>query len=365
MQDFQVLKINKRAGEIKGCIRFDKGSAMFVFPKEFIPCIDKVKRKMLNQYFRYADSGGELNLRKEIVKLEALKERKFSAEDIVITHGGMSGLFLIFQASTKPGDEVITNDYCFEGFSGLIKTFGLVHRRADYSDINSVAKVINKRTRILILNSPENPTGKIYTKEEIDGLLKITKQNNIILISDEVMDKIIYKGNSWFGPKVQANNVVIVNSFSKTAFIPGIRVGWVASRNKNIVETCRGLIDNQSVGVNLFGQILMAEVLQSGVYHKVIKEKLAILDKRRSFFEKLLREKNISFLQAPSGGMNFYVDLGKDTKKLADKLLKFGVAIIPGYAFEKNTKSNYARLGFGAVTEKEIKKGIEIICKFI
>jgi len=356
-----ISKINKEAEKLN-CIRFDKGSANFPFPREFLPIFRDVLKEIKGKYFHYPERRGEKVLREEIAIFEEKKGRKILPENIVITHGGMSGLFCVFSLLCKKGDEIITNRYCFEGFSVLAKYFGLKQKRVNLSNLKEVEKAINSKTKILVFNSPENPTGKVYSREEVENLVSIAKKKKIWFLSDEVMREIIYEGK-WFGPSLDYERTIVVNSFSKCWFVSGIRVGWVGSKNKRILEEISKLLDLQSIGVNLFGQILMAKILKEIDYEDFLKKRLKILSKRKKFFEQCLKKANLKHFPV-EGGMNFYIDLKRDSEKLLKVFLKKKIAFIPGKFFE-GKNSTFARFGFGAVKIEEIKKGIEIVKKLI
>lgn len=365
MQNLGILKINEQAGKIPNCIRFDKGSGRFNFPDEFLPMVEDLKEKIKGRYFHYPKASGEDTLKEQIVKFENQNGRKVELDNITITNGGMSGLFNFFYLATKAGDEIITNQYCFEGFSLLIEHFQLVQKRVDLSSKQDIEKSINTKTKAIILNSPENPTGKVYPREEIDNITNIARRKNLWVLSDEVMNRIIYSNIKWYGPPLDYDKVVIINSFSKNWFIPGIRLGWIATKNHKMTNELNNLFSLRSVGVNLLGQLLMAEILERLDYTTFITEKLNILEKRKSFFEKSLNENNLHHLHKVEGGMNFYINLRDDSQKIAEKLLHdCSIAIIPGYIFE-GTPSMFARFGFGAVNERNIKKGIRALASLL
>lgn len=365
MQNLGIIKINEQADQIPGCIRFDKGSSKFSFPEAFLPYIDRIKGKIKGKYFQYPSTGGEPILKEHITKIESKNHRFISPHNIIITHGGMSGLFTIFAVLTKPTDEVITNNYCFEGFSALSEHFNLSQKRVDISSSQEVEKAITSRTKIILLNSPENPTGKVYSKTEIDNLVNIAEKYNIWLIADEVMHRIIYQNNTWYSSSLEGNKAIVVNSFSKSWFIPGIRVGWIVTKDLELAQKCSYMLSIQSDGVNLFGQLFMSELLADFDYEAFLKGKLEVLYERKNLFEDTLKCCNISYFHEVQGGMNFYINLKKDSKIIAKKLLNnFGVAIIPGCMFE-GKDSSYARVGFGAVNKEDIVKGIEIIASTV
>jgi aspartate aminotransferase len=364
MRNLGIVEINEQADQIHDCIRFDKGSSKFPFPEEFLSHIDSIKGQIRGNYFYYPATGGERVLKEQIVKVEATNNRSVSPNNTVITHGGMSGLFTIFDVLTKPHDEVIVSDYCFEGFSGLCTHFNLVLKRVNLSHAHEVEKAITSQTRVILVNSPENPTGKVYSKIELDNLLHIAEKHDLWLISDEVMHRIVYDGCAWYSCPMKSKKIIIVNSFSKTWFIPGIRVGWVATTDSDLASKFGHVLSLQSGGVNLFGQLFMAELLAKVNYEVLLQKRLQILSERKAFFETTLNRYKMTYLHQVQGGMNFYLNLQKNSKIITKKLLKkAGVAIIPGYLFE-GRDSCYARVGFGAVTEKEIAEGIKRIASF-
>ncbi|MBI5123678.1 pyridoxal phosphate-dependent aminotransferase [Candidatus Roizmanbacteria bacterium] len=365
MKGLNILKINEKAENASGCIRFDKGSGKFPFPEEFLPFVDQVKKKISGRYFHNPKTGGEIDLKKEIVKLEKRNNRLLDLDNITITHGGMSGLFTFFSCNCAPGDEVVTNSSSFEGFSTICDYFKLNQKRASFGDIKQVEKIITKKTKVIIINSPENPTGKVYTRKEISDLIDLAVSKKIFILSDEVMNKIIYEGTIWYGPSIKNKNVVVVNSFSKTWFIPGIRLGWLATTDNKLTEKFNNSLVSQSIGVSLFSQLLMMDICKKINYQSFLKKRLKILTKRKNLVKEYLKKYKIEYFQEINGGMNYYINLKQNSSQLISRIFnKDKIALIPGYLFE-GKESTYARLGFGAVSEEEIKKGIKKIADYL
>lgn len=361
MREIGILGINEQAAQIPGCIRFDKGSAKFPFPEELLPLLNEVKKDITGKYFAYPATGGEKILKEHIAEFERGNGRDVSPDDIVVTHGGMSGIFSALGVLAKPGDEIITNRYFFEGFSLAIDHFKLKHKTVDLADIQGVKNAITPNTRVIILNSPENPTGKVYTSEEISQLEAIAQESGIFLLSDEVTNKILYNDALWTGPSLDRKHTIAVNSFSKNWFVPGIRVGWTVSKDHGLNKSIADFLSAQSAGVNLFGQFLMAKALEQIDYAKFMEQRMKILSARRDMMKKTLEAKGIKYLCDPQGGMNFYIDVRSDSRKIASRLLtESKVAVIPGEFFE-GKPSHYVRMGFGAVDEKEIVRGVAMI----
>ena len=365
MKGLNILKINEKAESTSGRIRFDKGSSKFPFPEEFLPFIDQVKKEINGRYFPYPKTGGEIDLKKEIVKLEKSNNRLLDLDNVTITHGGMSGLFTFFSCICVPGDEVITNLNSFEGFSTICDYFKLNQKRVSFDDIKQIKKTITKKTKVIIINSPENPTGRVYTRKEISDLVDLAVSKKIFILSDEVMNKIIYEGTIWYGPLIKNKNVVVVNSFSKTWFIPGIRLGWMATTDNKLTEKFNNSLVSQSIGVSLFSQLLMINICKKINYQSFLKKRLKILTKRKNLVKEYLKKYKIKYFQDIEGGMNYYINLKQDSSRLIPRIFsKDKIALIPGYLFE-GKESVYARLGFGAVSEEEIKKGIKKIANYL
>lgn len=361
---FEILQINQRAEKIKNCIRFDKGSANFPFPKEFLFFFKKASQIIKNKYFSYPSPQGDEELRELIAFFENKRNQRKNVkkDDVVITSGGMSGLFGVFSVLFKKGEEVLLNKYSFEGFSLLVKYFSLKEKRVDFSKIEECK--ISKKTKALVFNSPENPTGKVYSKNEVKKILNFCEKNNLYLISDEVMNQIVYDEKTFFGPPPK-ENVFIINSFSKAWFLPGLRLGWIIVKNKKFKEKLINFFALQSIGISLLSQIFMREILKKIDYEKFIKKYLKILERRRNIIQNFFLKEKISFLHKVEGGMVFYIETKKDADQVSKVLFqKYKTAVVPGKAFE-GKKSTCIRVGFGSVKKEEIMKGLENIKKVI
>ena len=363
MENIGILKINELAEKTPSCIRFDKGSAKFPFPEEFLPSFSDLQREIQGKYFHYPKTGGEDLLKEEILKLEKRNGRELSLDNICVTHGGMSGIFAFLNLYAKPGDEVLTNLRSFEGFGSVITQLGIKQVRVDFENMAEVTSAVTARTKAIFFNSPENPTGKVYTKSVLMGLLKIARENDFYFVSDEVMSRIIYDGITWEGPDISAKQIAI-SSFSKMFFIPGSRVGWV-SASKEVAENFANYFSVLSIGVNLFSQYLLALVLKNINYDHFLAKKMSVLVSRRNLMGSLFNKFGLSYFQVPEGGMNYYVDLKKDSNSQCRKLLtEANIALIPGELFE-GRETTFARVGFGAVSDSEIIRGVELLARNI
>jgi len=278
MRRIGIIEINEQAEKIPNCIRFDKGSSKFPLPEEVVPHFHKAIENMRDKYCHYPNTGGEPKLKQLIAEIEKKNNRQVSAENITITHGGTSGLFTALSCLTRPGDEIITSQYCFELLSLLTSHFGLTQIRTDFSQIDEVKKAITQKTKLIIFNSPENPTGKVYSQKKINDLAELVEYKKIWLLSDEVMHGVVYNNTFWYGPSTDNERVVTINSFSKTWFMPGGRIGWITSKDKRLAELFGNSLSMQTEGVSLFSQFMMAEALKSIGYEGLLAKRMIILN---------------------------------------------------------------------------------------
>ena len=347
----KILDLNKKAENMSGCVRFDKGSGNFS-NNYFLAALGEVANDIRGKHLGYAPVQGLAELRGEISKLENfVSKRKIAPDNILITQGALPGIFLILFHICKPGDEVLMNDVHFEGFDNLLNSLGVKGKLCDFENLESVKSAIGPKTKAILFNSPENPTGKIYSEGAVKNLQEISEGKNIWVISDEVNNQIVYGRNNQFNP---GRRFISVNSFSKNYFLQGLRLGWLAGSTKIISELC-DLQSSFQISVDVVAQLAAIKVLKAR--HS---KYLNILKSRRNLMSKCLKENELQFLM-PSGGTNFFVNINVPSEKFAEFLLReYGVATIPGIYFGE-AGEGFLRLGFGSVTEKEIREGCKKI----
>lgn len=322
--------------------------------------MDRVKESILGKYLYHPAVGGEPELRTLIAQIEqTYAKRSFVAEDIILTDGGYAGLFTILRFIIDKGDDVITNTVCYEGFTTILQDLHANQIRTTLSNADLIKAALTPQTKAILVNSPENPTGAVYSAKQFNALQEIARNNNLWLIVDEVTNRIMYPPNTWYGPDVTYDKLVIINSFSKNWFISGISAGWIATKNKELLKKLTTSPYAESTGIDLLTQLLLIEILKNVDYETFLKARLNDLMIRRDAMTEALMANNLTPIP-PSGGMNFYIDMHIDTEELFDKAIRQGVAFIPGRYFE-GKPSSYARLGFGAVTPDEIVRGISML----
>ena len=225
-------------------INLSQGFPDFNCAEELLERVAYYQSKGFNQY---APMPGVLNLRNKIsVKTEKLYGRKYNPDtEIVVTAGGTQALYTAITAIVSPGDEVIIFEPAYDSYVPAVKVNGGIPvfislNKNDYSiNWDIVEKSINSKTKLIIINSPHNPSGSILTKDDILTLEKIVGRKNIFLISDEVYEHIIFDGSthhSFCTSSELSERTFVISSFGKTYHTTGWKVGYCVAPEKMMAE---------------------------------------------------------------------------------------------------------------------------------
>jgi phosphonopyruvate decarboxylase len=201
---------------------------------------------------RYADGKGEDRLR-ELVSAHYQKRFGITInphKNVLITHGGAQAFLLALLATTEAGDEVIVPDPTYMLYANTCSLLGRVAVRPAKSESDgfilsteSLKASITKRTRLLVLNSPENPTGVVYAKRELHDLFQMCVGNGVLVLQDEVYDSYVLDGEHWsctvFDPSLAHS--LQLNSMSKRYGLPGLRIGWLIANEQLIASAAKAL----------------------------------------------------------------------------------------------------------------------------
>lgn len=287
---------------------------------------------------RYDASGG----------LAALRERLAAAfeglgpENIVVTNGAKQALFSIFQAICDPGDEVILPVPCWVSFAAQVRLAGAepvsVACREDHQlDLAAIERATSPRTRAIVVNSPNNPTGAVYPRQTFADLAQLARDKNFYIVADEAYRDFVHPPHEAFSPwslVEPRDRLIVVRSFSKSAAMTGFRVGYIAAAN----ELARALERLQS---HLCGNV--CTFAQHGALAAAgeapwLKGWLAELDERRRYAYAQVTA--LFDCVPPQGAFYLFPDVrrhlarGQSSHDFAMALLRrTGVAMVPGEAF--------------------------------
>jgi aspartate/methionine/tyrosine aminotransferase len=295
--------------------------------------------------------------------------------EVLITPGSSSGIFLTLLALVDPGEEVIVPDPAWFHYTTLIELCGAKPVRVPVTlgdnpslDALEVKKRVNKRTRVMILNSPSNPTGMILSKENLKALGEIAEKHNLTVISDEVYEKIIYPGHTHVSPASMAafkGRTITSNGFSKAYAMTGWRVGYLAGPPE-IVEKIVALNGYILVCPSSVSQEAAYAALRDQRMEGAIKKMVDRFSGRRKVVLDMLAMAQGIKAFPPQGAFYTWVDISAKKMSSVDftrQLLECErVGVLPGTLFGEAGES-FIRISF-AVNENDLKIALERIRKF-
>ena len=333
---------------------------------------DALKRAVDDGKDRYCAVAGVLPLRDAIASyLHDTRNLKVSADNIVIAPGCKIALFMAMMALIDPGDEVLYPDPGFPGYpsitlglGGVPVPFELSERNCFQPDPEEIAAKITPRTKILIANSPGNPTGTIYTDEVQRGMAELAVKHDLLVLSDEIYARVIYGGRyvSLMHYPGMEERTLIIDGFSKSFAMTGWRLGYTVAPPR-IVPALHMLAVNSYTCVAEFSQYAAIEALKDreGTTPRMVRE----FAKRREQFIRDLNRVPGFRCSPPEGAFYAWVniaDTGMSAEELCRVLLEeAGVAAIPGAAFG-DAGTDFVRFSFASSTAT-IQEAVERILR--
>ena len=305
---------------------------------------DALHRHMLAGRNQYAPMAGMPELRAAIVeKVADLYGPRFDVDsEVTVTAGATQAIFTAIAAFVRPGDEVIVFAPVYDSYVPAIETVGgtAVYARLKFPDYvpdwDEVAKLVTPQTRMIVINSPHNPTGALLTAADLDRLAALVRGTDIVVLSDEVYEHIVFDGETHASacahPELAARSIV-VSSFGKTYHITGWKIGYVVGPDALMAEF-RKVHQFNVFTVHAPSQLALAEYMQDAGRHRAL---AAFYEEKRDFFRRLLAATPFELL--PCRGTYFQLARydaisDKPDREFAEWLTReVGVAVIPVSAF--------------------------------
>jgi aspartate aminotransferase len=370
---FEVLaKAKALEKQGRDVVHLEIGEPDFDTPKN----IKEAATKALNSgYTHYTPSAGILEFRQAIADyISKTRKLNFSADEVVVTPGAKPIMFFSILALVNPGEEVLYPNPGFPIYESLINFIGAkpvpipLKEENDFSlDPEYAKKMINKKTKMIILNSPENPTGGVITREQLKVIADcIADRDDVFVLSDEIYSRIIYEGKheSITQFKGMKDKTILLDGFSKTYAMTGWRLGYGVMR-KDIALKVAQLMTNSNSCTSAFTQMAGMEALNGPQTEP--ERMVAEFKKRREVIVSGLNNIEGITCKKPHGAFYVFPNItgtGMDCRKLGDHLLyNAGVAVLPGTSFGKYGEG-YLRLSFANSVEN-IKKALERIAKAV
>lgn len=365
---FEVLaKARKLEAAGKSIVHLEIGEPDFDTPRNVI---DAGVKALQSGYTHYTPAAGMPELRETIVKYaKKYKNVDTNLDEITVVPGGKPIMYFVITALINPGDEVLYPNPGFPIYESVIKFVGgtpvpvpLREENNFRIDIEDLKKSITPKTRLIIINSPANPTGGVLTKEDIEKIADLVRGKNIFVLSDEIYDRIVYDGEpvSIATMPGMKDYTIILDGFSKTYAMTGWRLGY-GIMHKEIAQRITQLMINSNSCTAAFTQMAGKEALEGP--QEEVDRMVAEFRKRRDVIVKGLNSIRGITCKTPEGAFYAFPNIkgtGLKSKELADYLLEnAGVAVLGGTAFGEFGEG-YLRLSYANSVEN-IEKALERI----
>ena len=339
---FEVL-VKAKALEAQGrdIIHLEIGEPDFDTPRNIV---DAAVDALHKGFTHYGPSAGLMELRQVIAQYVGETRRvNVTPEEVVVVPGGKPIIFFTILALAEEGDEVIYPNPGFPIYESMINYVGAkavpvrLREELDFRlDVNELAALINDRTKLIILNSPQNPTGGVLEKKDIDAIARAIGDRNIAVLSDEIYSRLIFDGehHSIMSIDGMKERTILLDGFSKTYAMTGWRMGYGVMRPDLATHIAR-LMTNSSSCTASFTQIAGIEALCGP--QESVDVMRAEFQKRRDIMVGGLNKIKGFSCRLPKGAFYVFPNITKTgwpSKKLADALLvDAGVAALSGTAF--------------------------------
>lgn len=379
-----TLAITAKAKEMKekgiDVISFSAGEPDFNTPKNIINAAIKA---MEDGNTKYTSVNGILQLREAICKkFKDDNGLEYNPSQIVVSTGAKQSLANTFLAILNPGDEVIVSTPYWVSYPELIKladgkpVFVEGDEKSNYKFTKeNLEKAVTVKTKAIVLNTPNNPTGTIYNKEELEVIADFAKKYNIIIISDEMYEKLIYDNENHISiaslSKDAYERTIVINGLSKSYAMTGWRIGYCAASEK-IAKLMMSIQSHVTSNVCSITQYAALEAL-NGPQDEITKM-INEFEKRRNYMINRIESIDNLSIVKPKGAFYIMINiencLGKEINgKILNDSMEFcaslleneKLAVIPGKAFGLN---NYIRVSY-ATSMEAIKEGLNRIESFI
>lgn len=317
------------------------------------------KKAIHGDFNAYAPTMGLPKLRQEIAtEIGKTRNVKTDQNKAIVTSGTSGAIFLLFSSIFDPGDEVILPDPYFVLYGQVLNFLGVKIKPLDtypdfHIDAKKLEKLISPKTKAIILNSPNNPTGAVYSEKEIRAVVRIAKLYELLIISDEIYSAFDYD-KKFFSPFSIYSKTVLLGGFSKSHAIPGWRIGY-AYGPLEIIEAMNKFQQYTFVCAPSFAQYALLG--QAGLLPE---KEIENYKKKRDFVYASL--KDLYELNMPEGAFYAFVKIPRGQNNFMEKLLSHKLLAVPGGVFSK--RNDYFRISFAA-SDEELKKGVEILRKVI
>lgn len=377
LQESATIAISTLATTLKAqgrdILSFSAGEPDFDTPEP----IKLAAKAALDQGFtKYTQVAGIPELKQAIAnKLERENGLRYESKQILVSNGAKQSLFNVFQALIDTGDEVIIPAPYWVTYPELVTYSGGSNVFIETNEQNgfkitakSLRQAITSKTKALVLTTPSNPTGMVYTKQELESIAQVLQGSSIVVIADEMYEKLLYDGEFVSVGSISQDmfeRTITINGLSKSVAMTGWRMGYCACADTTLIKLMTNLQSQCTSNINSITQKASIIALEGGVDTQIESMRQAFLARRDLAVAGINQIKGLRTL-SPQGAFYLFISIGNacggDSMEFCKQLLEQeGVALVPGSAFGMDS---FVRLSFACSTE-QLNQGIARIAHFM
>ena len=360
----QVFELSRT---IEDCIHMEVGEPDFRTPGHILEAVAQAAH---DGFSKYVEAAGIPELIEAISeKVTAMHGFSVGPENVVVTPGAVTSILSVLIVVTEPGDEVMVPDPGWPNYIIQVVCAGAVPVRypllpeAGFQiDFDALERLVTPRTKLIIVNTPGNPTGAVFDREAVERIVEFARRNDLFVIADEVYEEILYEGEHIsFGRYNDDGRIAVVFGMSKTYAAPGLRIGYTvcAEPLAALVTKLQQALSSCATGVSQKGSVAALKGPQDAVH-----EMVAAYRQRRDTAVRVLSEYGLHSY-TPHGAFYQLIDISAARMNSTDfalSLLKEDrVAVAPGDTFGDTTAS-YVRIAFTTDVER-LERGVRILCE--
>jgi aspartate/methionine/tyrosine aminotransferase len=360
-----IRLFTNQASKYQNVIKLTIGEPTFATPE---PIKQALKASLDKNRTFYPSFAGSDTFKQEIIAYEKrVNGVEYAMDEILITQGATGAIFGALGSILNPGDEVILFEPTYIAYQPAVEFFQgkpvFVDTTKNQFQLNydDIKKQITSKTKALIVNSPNNPTGVIYNETSLNVVKRILDEHNVFVISDDVYAQLVYDSATFLNQDVRyKDRILLTQSLSKPYAMTGWRIGYLCA-HKDIIKSAHKIQQYAAAGVPLFIQDAAEVALNTNV-----DEMTSFYRQNRDDVVAILDEAKIPYIY-PQGAFYIFIDISAkklDSWTFASQLLEnYQVAVIPGVVFSKHS-DHYIRISLAAAN-KDCKEGVKRLIQFL
>ena len=371
---FEVLaKARRLEAEGKQIVHLEIGEPDFATPDNII---EAGISALQNGYTHYTPASGIFEAREAVAGFVSRTLKcEVDPTDVVLVPGSKNVLLFTLLACVEPGDEVILPDPGYPAYASQVNFIGAVPKTVSLReetgfrmDLDELESLVTPRTKMLIINTPQNPTGGVLTAEDVKFVCELAHKHDLLVVSDEIYSQLVYgfQHVSPLGQPGMRERTVLMDGLSKSYAMTGWRLGYAVAP-RALAAKLDTLMINSSSCVAAFTQMAAIEALTGPESEHAVARVVKVFEHRRNLVVDGLNAIPGMRCARPEGSFYAFPNIegtGFDEQELADRLLsEAGVAVLPGTAFGHGGKG-FIRLAY-TQSEDELKRGLDRIGEFI